>query len=215
MMRWFTINQPVFNNAIRDDKQMGEREEVDLVNEQKFAKENREKLVARMPAQVSKREDQAFNRILNSKVSPAKKLESLYQMMEEMYRHVDGFTPCKKKCAACCHYGVTVSEVEIQHIERVAKKKRLKARRPGQSFHGQPCVFLKDDSCTIYAARPYVCRRHIALTKTAHWCDPNRSFDAGLPQMKFTGFEDAFAHIRRESGSFDNDDIRQVFGAAV
>lgn len=191
---------------------MGDSEDVGIESEQSFANENRGELVAHMPANLSEREDRAFNRISNSKVNPAKKLASLYQMMEEMYRYVDGFTPCKKGCSACCHYGVTVSEIEIQHIERVTKKKRLKERRPKESFHGKPCVYLKNGSCSIYAARPYVCRRHIALTSSAHWCDPSRSLEVEFPLLKFTSFEEAFAHIRRESQSFDNDDIRQVFG---
>jgi uncharacterized protein len=34
-----------------------------------------------------------------------------------------------------------------------------------------PCPFLKDDVCTIYGVRPYVCAGHVAITPPA-WCEP-------------------------------------------
>lgn len=191
--------------------QMANKEDVDAVNEREYAKANYEKLVSAMPESLSKKEDAAFEQITKSKSSPSEKLESLYQMMDEMSLHTQRFTVCKKGCSACCHYSVSVSEIEVQHIERHTKKKRLKTALPKKEFHGQPCVFLVDGSCSIYAARPYVCRRHTAMTKTAHWCEPVRCFDEAFPLLYFSGFSDTFEYILQESKSDDPKDIRQIF----
>ncbi len=190
---------------------IGKKVETDLKVEQDFAQMNYEKLVANMPVQISQREEKAFERITKAKLNPSRKLESLYKMMDEMYQYVQGFTPCRKGCAGCCHIAVTVSEVEIRHIERVTKNKRLKVPLPRERFHGKPCVFLNEGKCSIYTARPYVCRRHTALTKTSHWCDPSRSLEASLPLLKFSSFQSAFEHIRLEDGNKFTSDIRQVF----
>jgi len=179
--------------------------------ERAAAEKNIERLTANIPTRLSEKEDKFSTQLIRAKKSPRKKLESLYSFMDELYEFVSKYTPCKKGCTNCCHYAVTVSDVEIEHIERFTKKKRNRQPLPKKDFHGSPCPFLKQGACSIYNARPFVCRRHVTLTETNAWCDPSISNDETFPLLKFTSIEEAFEHIRIESNSIELSDIRQIF----
>jgi Fe-S-cluster containining protein len=62
---------------------------------------------------------------------------------------------CGPGCARCCMDGVTVFEVEAEHIRR--RHADLIAQGPPHA--GGACAFLDErGACRIYADRPYVCR---------------------------------------------------------
>jgi hypothetical protein len=66
-----------------------------------------------------------------------------------------GRLKCRNGCSGCCADDLTVFAVEAELI---------RAQHPALLFAGRPhpagqCAFLDDqESCRIYAARPYVCR---------------------------------------------------------
>jgi hypothetical protein len=62
---------------------------------------------------------------------------------------------CRKGCSSCCTDGLTVFEVEAEHI-RGKHAELLATSAP----HAEgACAFLDDHgACRIYAERPYVCR---------------------------------------------------------
>ena len=69
-------------------------------------------------------------------------------------RHA-GRLRCGRGCAACCVDGLRVFEVEAERIRRshAALLRSQAPRAPGA------CAFLDaEDSCRIYADRPFVCR---------------------------------------------------------
>jgi len=146
-----------------------------------------------------------------AKVSALKKLEMLYGLMNELGKAVQPYTPCQKGCNACCHYPVSVTSVEIRYIEKHSRRRRGKRCGEPRDFMGSPCPFLENGACAIYAARPFVCRRHHALTPTAYWCAPDRSTEHEFPMIRFTGVDAAFDHIVTTSKSLEHYDIRQVF----
>lgn len=183
-----------------------------LEKEQEAAKNNFERLNANIPKHLSNKEDHFSDKIQKAKTNPAKKLSSLYDFMNDLYKYVSTYTPCKKGCNNCCHYSVTISEIEIKYIERHTKNKRNKPYHHQKSFHGTPCPFLIDKSCSIYHARPFVCRRHVTLTNTNTWCDPKISNNEKFPLLQFSSIDEAYKHILIKSESFDLFDIRQVFG---
>jgi hypothetical protein len=68
-------------------------------------------------------------------------------------KHPDSFR-CGPGCAKCCVGGITVWRVEADHI---AASNARKARNASNA--GDACAFLNDEGlCTIYEARPVVCR---------------------------------------------------------
>jgi uncharacterized protein len=188
---------------------------MNLKDEQDSAKKNYDRLASNIPFQLSKREDGFAVQIQRAKLSPAKKLKSLYSFMNELYTFASKYTPCKKGCSSCCHYKVSISEIEIAHIENHTKIKRNEIFNQSENFHGTPCTFLKNGACSIYEVRPFVCRRHVTLAATNTWCNPEISNDETFPLLRFSGIDDAYDHIRRESESFELHDIRQVFGRAT
>ena len=73
---------------------------------------------------------------------------------------------CGRGCSACCAPDLTVFPVEIENIkEHLAKNPEAAARARAvekQNPHrGRRCMFLDEaGSCTIYEARPLICRTH-------------------------------------------------------
>lgn len=67
---------------------------------------------------------------------------------------------CAKGCAACCMLE-TVSPLEAFMIAEYLKSLPALERPPSPvDVNEAPCVFLRDDVCTIYPARPMICRTH-------------------------------------------------------
>jgi uncharacterized protein len=171
-----------------------------------------QRIVNAMPRRLAEREDQFAEQIKRAKVGPLKKLGLLYSFMEELAAVTSRFTPCAKGCASCCHYAVSVSPIEVEYIERHTRRSRNRVLRLLDDPHGMPCPFLRNGACSIYEARPFVCRRHHALTPTAYWCEPSRSYLEELPLVAFTAVDEAYQAIRLESDPHAVHDIRQVFG---
>jgi len=70
-----------------------------------------------------------------------------------MAKHPGSFR-CGPGCAKCCVDGITVWRVEADHIAASNARKARNASNAESS-----CVFLDDRNlCTIYEARPVVCR---------------------------------------------------------
>ena len=109
-------------------------------------------------------------------------------------------------------YNVSISDIEISHIEAVTGIKRLKQILPKRDFHGDPCPFLKSWNCSIYKARPFVCRRYVTLCKTPFWYHHERSNAFDVTLLSFSEVDKTMALIIKESGQVEANDIRQVFG---
>lgn len=185
---------------------------MDLDDEKSFAKINFNRLAKNIPPQLAGREDGFEKLIENSKSNPQKKLQTLYGFMGEVSDFVAKYTPCKKGCSYCCYYPVSISGVEIDYIEKQTRIKRRKEYLPKSDFHGSPCPFLKNGCCSIYEFRPFVCRKHVTLTRDNTWCKPENANDETFTLLSFSGVEGAFRRIRHESASSEMFDIRQVFG---
>jgi len=175
------------------------------------AERNQRTIITSFPSRLAAREDRFLQQLQRAKVSPLKQLEMLYVLMDDLAKAVHPYTPCRKGCNACCHYQVSVSEIEIRYIEKHTKHRRKKNHPVSYEFDGSPCPFLKNGECTVYSVRPFVCRRHHALTPTAYWCAPDRSTQHKFPMVRFTGVEGALDHIVQESKVRRLCDIREVF----
>lgn len=65
-------------------------------------------------------------------------------------------TQCRKGCSSCC-MDFSLLPVEFHYILEQIKNKHVTINR--DTTKGQ-CIFLFDQSCTIYEHRPIICRSH-------------------------------------------------------
>lgn len=99
--------------------------------------------------------------------------------VDELNKILSEYSPCKKGCPFCCDVPVAVSDLEILLINEYLNKNNIpykklnynklfsKNNSPkeliGGKYMGKKCPFLKNNSCSIYPSRPFVCRKHIAI----------------------------------------------------
>jgi len=155
---------------------------------------NTKRVQTTCPSHLLKKEEHLRKRIRKVLGTPIDKLDELYKAMDEIYTFVGAFAVCRAGCSACCHISVTISKTEVMYIEQ--KTGHLAHPPiPKQNFFGKPCPFLKEDKCSIYAHRPFVCRRHVSMAKTATWCAIERCNEITLTQPRFSEVDKSYEDI--------------------
>lgn len=112
-------------------------------------------------AKSKKQENEAFRNFIKS--IPTNRLdEKVFQLNESVSAKID----CTK-CANCCKTvepGVTQEEIgRLAQLNRQSTEEFIKSfisSEPGtgiQYLNHQPCIFLKENKCSIYEARPSSC----------------------------------------------------------
>jgi uncharacterized protein len=177
------------------------------------ARGNRSSAVGALPRSLVEAEEKLHERFQRMKSSPLNKLRTLFEFMAQVSEVVGKFIPCKKGCNSCCHYPVSLTPLEIELIETDFKVKRVDAPFPASDFHGTPCPFLLNGCCSIYKSRPFVCRRHVALTRTSFWCHPDRSNKHEFPKIVFSEIDRVYMSVSGAAEANTVFDIRQAFVA--
>lgn len=172
-----------------------------------FSISNRAKAIDIIPTQLKIREEKFFKNIKNNKRSLTQKLLTIYEFMDRISSSFSHLTPCKKGCSHCCEIRVDISELELSIIRSKARKAYNSATK-GLKI-GQPCPFLKDNNCSVYDVRPFLCRRHQVFTPTNQLCINNN--ELGQQLLAFSEIERSYAFILTESGFETPKDIRQHF----
>ena len=139
----------------------------------------------------------------------------------ENYRKLSGqHLQCSQGCSQCCQVELTVFRCEALRIldwveglsapEKLALRSLLAAEEspPGPDANGKvqgACVFLKNQSCSIYPARPTVCRSQGAILHLGKFYDvcPLNFQEEGslLPARNWLHLErlnQALASVQRE-----------------
>jgi Fe-S-cluster containining protein len=107
------------------------------------------------------------------------------QALEALYAELPAIE-CKGECAHSC------KEIVVSHLElrRIVKRRRVRMRAremaPVIRIEGDPCPYLRHGRCTVYEARPMLCRLW-GLTEEMvcpHGCEPERQ----LTQEEFVSF---------------------------
>lgn len=169
------------------------------------AKKNIEKIYQEMPISLQEREASLYRILMNSGFGPLKLLEALYGEMDKIHSFLIPYSPCKKGCDHCCHIEMALSGLEAEYIIKNVKIKKAKLLR------GQACPFLKNGNCSIYAYRPFLCRRHLSLTNSARWCEEDRCHRYDFPRISFSEIERCYAYIVGLENIDTIRDIRDVF----
>jgi len=101
-------------------------------------------------------------KMVDSGVMSSAILKKSYAFIDRiMQADINPHLTCKRGCSHCCTIPVAVCAPEAhliaQHTRRnldLSEEEPLTAEQNADA----PCVFLKNNECSIYEVRPYVCR---------------------------------------------------------
>lgn len=95
-------------------------------------------------------------------------IQDLYQKVSEFEAKLSPETAsrsqCRAGCSQCCYVDLSVFEVEARNIRnwftalRPDEQSSLRLKWSEQKAIPGRCEFLRNDQCTIYDARPLICR---------------------------------------------------------
>jgi Fe-S-cluster containining protein len=171
-----------------------------------FARKKYAQLTSQFPHSLQLRENYLLQKLQNSSLEKLKKLELFYSEMEAIYEFIHKFTACKKGCNYCCHYEIAITDIEVEYIKNKVKIKKLEVNSSEQS-----CPFLKKGICSIYAHRPFICRRHLTITETSKWCKPDVCNDFEFPLINLSEIDKCYAYLVGQQSMDSLKDIRQAF----
>jgi hypothetical protein len=186
-----------------------------LATSQESASLRRANFVTAIPIELSKREDEIQTKLANENASSQSKLRKIYNLMTDIGNVAEPYIACANGCSSCCKMNVTISQVEANLIgEKMGRKAKQLVNSKNHNtneFIGIPCIFLQDNSCSIYDVRPFVCRNHLWFDTSSYWCDPKRSLDVTMPMIEFSGATGAFFEVTKKNSSGIHGDIRDFF----
>lgn len=153
---------------------------------------------------------------------PFKILGKFYEFLDKSLK--EGYPPgtCKRGCSYCCHVAVEITLLEARYIEhKTGHKVTNPVDGPTNKNETRPCVFLKNNECSIYEHRPAVCRTFISFddvklcesAKTSHWMLAlNPPGTGGFEWANLTYTQLIVSLLTREPKYRTKNDIRGFFG---
>lgn len=175
---------------------------------------------------------------------PAEVLGTIRQAYGEFQRAFDGApararaaVACRAGCGTCCHNEVAVQAHEVlivaEHVQKLWTPVELEGLIAATAVHRAeyfsnrddpqwnrprtPCVFLRDGSCSVYEARPGICRAY--HSNSLDGCIANlaagfEKVDVKIPGLRGRMF--AIMHaIDHAVGAGGFDDRAYDFGSAL
>lgn len=145
--------------------------------------------------------------------SPLMRLRLIYRYVNAYNRFISRHAVCRKRCSACCHDPVAITDTEAALIAietgRNCSTRCIPVARPPS-----PCPFLgKGGVCTIYHVRPFNCRTLHAMddpkyceTGEEHVVHGSPSDDYGSPILASLA-----RMIQSDNRSGNRRDIRDYF----
>jgi len=132
--------------------------------------------------------------LMNSRDPVWVRLRALYALADEEAGFYGENVACRRGCAHCCHIAVGMKQPEAEMLGRALKRRPKKVAETNLStfdygYHN-PCTFLKNDECSIYAHRPpcvpdlLQCRHRRAALPDHSTADPDGSRNqyCGIPR---------------------------------
>lgn len=114
-------------------------------------------------------------------------VQEVYETMDHLHSEAlkKGQVTCKKGCSHCCTADVELTQyefdyllsycknnsvrIDMQYVNELLNKERV---LPG-SIYSEKCVFLKDNLCSIYFARPLECRAYLVSSPVENCSQQN------------------------------------------
>lgn len=114
-----------------------------------------------IPRDIANEVSSILNNALNANISIYDKIEICYEQVDKILNILKESFPCKPGCSFCCKHDVLITELEANYI---SLKTGIKLNMQKFSyFNHSNCPFLKDDFCSIYKYRPFICRTYHIL----------------------------------------------------
>lgn len=134
-------------------------------------------------------ETSAFQ-VATSERSQVAKFQSLQRITQSVSEIATQSTACKKGCSYCCYQSVSVCELEARAISKLTgriykKPEYTSVFKDRQMYRGDPCTFLSNGKCSIYAERPIICRTHVNMSCIAELCDVT-GLDQDVPYLNMS-----------------------------
>lgn len=158
-----------------------------------------------------------------------KKTSETFNKFQKKY---DSEMNCQKGCSRCCIDGISIFSWEAAiitdwyfNLSPEEKEKWIKNQSLPSSSHmpfvdnegtdNVPCLFLRDDKCSIYDSRPSVCRTQgmsILLREDSHyfrdWCPLN------FVDRKTQGFEDNENQTPEQKDDLNLETLNELLASA-
>jgi hypothetical protein len=158
------------------------------------------------------------NAILRSKKSKIEKIYAVWSLADRLYAGTGKNVACRRGCSHCCHIGVAVHPLEAEAIgKRIGRTPRenvnlRKNVAEGFAFgYGNPCTFLKDGECSIYAHRPLACRVQFSLDVDSLLCELRPPEVSPVPYLNPTDINFLLLQVIEPTGEKCLADIREYF----
>lgn len=118
-------------------------------------------------------------RILQMKATVGAKRQRLVELADRVNAALHPYAACRAGCSDCCSMPTMIYRHEAERLAKASGRSALPVKyRPyddallaGDRFYGQACPFLDAGRCTVYAARPIICRLHHSLNDSPANCD--------------------------------------------
>lgn len=161
-----------------------------------------------------------FREIQRMKGSIDAQYHALYALVEEVGVVASADVACKRGCSHCCHIAVAITEPEAKVMGRAIgiAPKRVKHRTSFKDFdygYHNPCTFLRDGECSIYAHRPLACRTQYNVDVDSLLCELTPPLTSPVPYLNMQQFVIVGASISMRAGSYVTNDIRAYFPKAT
>jgi Fe-S-cluster containining protein len=114
-------------------------------------------------------------------IDTADVLRVFYGALQPVLDRVSPASTCAAGCAYCCHIPLAVFPLEAEVLGQASGRRPVKlrlrqARKRNENRFRTACPFLVAGRCSVYAARPLMCRIHFSFDDSPEWCD----FKAGI-----------------------------------
>lgn len=156
--------------------------------------------------------------IANENSSAKSKMAKLLKLGTRLSNSIGEHSACAGNgCSFCCHQAVMITDLEAERIRALTNRDYklsfppYKPREDVKRFYGVPCIFLRENSCSIYSERPLACRVSNNIGASPFFCNSEiPASESEVHSISVDGVWDSYFHVAK-SANARLGDIREFF----